>query len=99
MKRLVEQALCVLIVALGLTAVFDLPAVWFGYTVFPQQYLGAFWGLVSCLAFPTQPRQRGQGDPLVRPSGGRRLARARPVHRVLVSGHPRDDRSAFYRSH
>ncbi|HEX7052864.1 MAG TPA: TRAP transporter fused permease subunit [Burkholderiales bacterium] len=49
MKR-VGQALGLLIVALGLVAVFDLPAR-FGLTLFPQQYLGAFWGLVSCLTF------------------------------------------------
>jgi TRAP transporter 4TM/12TM fusion protein len=55
MKRLVEQALCVLVVAVGLTAVFDLPGRWLGLSVFPQQYLGAFWGLASCLAFLTQP--------------------------------------------
>jgi TRAP transporter 4TM/12TM fusion protein len=55
MRLVAEQALSVLIVALGLTAVFDLPALWFGYTVFAQQYLGAFWGLVSCLAFLTSP--------------------------------------------
>ena len=55
MKQVVEQALSVLIVALGLTAVFDLPGRWLGLTIFPQQYLGAFWGLVSCLCFLTSP--------------------------------------------
>jgi len=60
MKRLVEQALCVLIVALGLTAVLDLPGRWLGLTIFPQQYLGAFWGVVSCLCFLTQPARAGK---------------------------------------
>jgi TRAP transporter 4TM/12TM fusion protein len=59
MKRVVERALCVLIVALGLTAVLDLPARWLGLSIFPQQYLGAFWGLTSCLAFLTYPASAG----------------------------------------
>ena len=54
MKRTVEQALSLLIVALGLVAVLDLPAR-AGISIFAQQYLGAFWGLVSCLAFLTYP--------------------------------------------
>jgi TRAP transporter 4TM/12TM fusion protein len=60
MKRFVEQALCVLIVALGLTAVFDLPGKWLGLSIFRQQYLGAFWGLVSCFAFLTYPAAKGK---------------------------------------
>jgi TRAP transporter 4TM/12TM fusion protein len=54
-KPLAEQALAVLVVALGLTAVLDLPARFAGVSVFPQQYLGAFWGLMGCLTFITCP--------------------------------------------
>ncbi|HEY5896525.1 MAG TPA: TRAP transporter fused permease subunit, partial [Burkholderiales bacterium] len=53
--KIVEQVLSLLIVALGLTAVFDLPVQLGGVSVFPQQYLGGFWGLVSCLTFLTTP--------------------------------------------
>ena len=59
MKRRAEQALSVAIVALGLAAVFDLPGRLFYLSIFPQQYLGAFWGLVTCLTFLTQPAAKG----------------------------------------
>ena len=49
------QALSVALVALGLVAVFDLPGRLFYLSIFPQQYLGAFWGLATCLTFLTQP--------------------------------------------
>jgi len=52
-RRVVESALGVLITALGLVAVLDLPMQVAGVSVFPQQYLGAFWGLVTALAFIT----------------------------------------------
>lgn len=52
--KIVGQALSLLIVVLGLVAVFDLPAQ-AGLSIFPQQYLGGFWGLVSCLTFLTHP--------------------------------------------
>jgi len=52
-RRFAENALGVLITALGLVAIFDLPMQLAGISVFPQQYLGAFWGLVSCLTFLT----------------------------------------------
>ena len=52
---MVVQALSVALVALGLVAVFDLPARLFHLSIFPQQYLGAFWGVATCLVFLTQP--------------------------------------------
>jgi TRAP transporter 4TM/12TM fusion protein len=52
-RRLAERALGVLITVLGLVAILDLPMRLAGVSVFPQQYLGAFWGLVTCLAFVT----------------------------------------------
>jgi len=52
-RRFAESALGVLITALGLVAILDLPMQVAGVSVFPQQYLGAFWGLVTCLAFIT----------------------------------------------
>jgi TRAP transporter 4TM/12TM fusion protein len=55
MKRRAEQALSVAVVGLGLAAVFDLPARLLGLSFFPQQYLGAFWGLTACLTFLTHP--------------------------------------------
>lgn len=52
-RRIAENALGVLITVLGLAAVLDLPMLAAGVSVFPQQYLGAFWGLVSGLTFIT----------------------------------------------
>jgi TRAP transporter 4TM/12TM fusion protein len=43
----------VLVTVIGLVAILDLPMQVAGVSVFPQQYLGAFWGLVTCLAFIT----------------------------------------------
>ncbi len=52
-RRVAERVLGVLVTVLGLTAVLDLPMHLAEYSIFPQQYLGAFWGLVSCLTFIT----------------------------------------------
>ncbi len=55
------QALSVALVALGLAAVFDLPGRLFYLSIFPQQYLGAFWGLATALTFLTQPVSKRRG--------------------------------------
>ncbi|MCC6611565.1 MAG: TRAP transporter fused permease subunit [Burkholderiales bacterium] len=60
-RRFAENALGVLITGLGLVAILDLPMQVAGISVFPQQYLGAFWGLVTCLAFITC-RASAQGE-------------------------------------
>ncbi|HEX2198635.1 MAG TPA: TRAP transporter fused permease subunit [Burkholderiales bacterium] len=58
---MVVQALSVALVALGLAAVFDLPGRLFHLSIFPQQYLGAFWGLATALTFLTQPVSTDRG--------------------------------------
>ena len=58
MREVAEKTIGVLVTALGLVAVLDLPMRWGGISIFPQQYLGAFWGLMSCLAFLTYPRSK-----------------------------------------
>jgi TRAP transporter 4TM/12TM fusion protein len=52
-RKFLENLIGVLVTALGLAAVLDLPMLVAHASVFPQQYLGAFWGLVSCLTFIT----------------------------------------------
>ena len=52
-RRVAEQVLGVLVTVLGLSAILDLPMHLAEFSIFPQQYLGLFWGLVSCLTFIT----------------------------------------------
>jgi len=49
MKQVVEQALSVLIVALGLTAVFDLPGRWLGLTIWNFLQAAAIVGALGVL--------------------------------------------------
>ena len=58
LREFAEKTIGVLVTTLGLVAVLDLPMRWGGMSIFPQQYLGAFWGLMSCLAFLIYPRSK-----------------------------------------
>ena len=50
-RQFLVNVLGVLVVALGMVAILDLPSLVAGVAIFTQQYLGVFWGLVSCLTF------------------------------------------------
>jgi len=76
-RRFAENALGVLVTVLGLTAVLDLPMQFAEVSVFPQQYLGAFWGLVSCLTFITYRASK---------SAERSSAEATPWYDCILAG-------------
>jgi len=63
LRGVAENTIGVLVTALGLTAVLDLPMSIGGISIFPHQYLGAFWGLMSCLTFLTFPVSKKVGGP------------------------------------
>ena len=61
LRGLAEQTLGVLVTVLGLVAILDLPMRFAEASIFPQQYLGAFWGLVTCLMFIAPRDSKGTG--------------------------------------
>ena len=50
-RQFLVNVLGVLVVLVGIAAIFDLPSLLAREAIFTQQYLGVFWGLVSCLTF------------------------------------------------